>query len=64
MSTNLLRPRQCVQRLRDEGLPVSEYTLRAWLRSGALPAARAGRDYLIFYPNLVEFLRTGGQSVG
>lgn len=64
MGSDLLRPRQCVQRLRDEGLPVSEYTLRAWLRSGALPAARAGRDYLIFYPKLVEFLRTGGQSVG
>lgn len=64
MGSDLLRPRQCVQRLREDGLPVSEYALRAWLRSGALPAARAGRDYLIFYPNLVEFLRTGGQSVG
>lgn len=55
--------REAVQRAKADGLPVSEYTLRMWVRSGAIPARKVGQKALIFYPNLVAYLRCDG-SVG
>ena len=49
--------REAVQRARADGLPVSEYTLRQWVRTGAIPARKAGQKALLFYPNLVRFLQ-------
>lgn len=49
--------REAVQRAKADGLPVSEYTLRMWVRSGAIPARKVGQKALIFYPNLVAYLR-------
>lgn len=45
-----------IERARTEGLPVTEYSLRAWVKSGALPVRRIGRKSLIFWPNLLSFL--------
>lgn len=49
--------REAVQRAKADGLPVSEYTLRQWVRTGAIPARKAGTKMLLFYPNLVSYLR-------
>lgn len=49
--------RECVQRAKADGLPVSEYTVRAWVRTGAIPARKIGAKTLIYYPNLVRFLQ-------
>lgn len=49
--------REAVQRAKNDGLPVSEYTLRHWVRTGAVPARKAGTKLLLFYPNLVSYLR-------
>ena len=49
--------REAVQRAKDDGLPVSEYTLRRWLKSGAIPTRKIGQKVLLFYPNLVKFLQ-------
>lgn len=57
---DLLTPRQTVTRLKAEGLPVSEYALRAWIRTGQIPAAKIGKNALLFYPNVVKFLVSGG----
>lgn len=54
--------RQAVQRAKADQLPVSEYTLRTWVRSGAIPARKVGQKALIFYPNLVAYLRCDGSS--
>lgn len=54
---NVLTIREAVQRAKNEGLPVSEYTLRAWVRSGAVPTRKVGQKALLFYPNLVRFLQ-------
>lgn len=54
---NVLTIRESVQRAKDDGLPISEYTLRHWIRTGAVPARKVGQKYLIFYPNLVRFLQ-------
>lgn len=54
---NVLTVREAVKRARSEGLPISEYTLRQWVRSGAIPTRRVGQKALLYYPNLVKFLR-------
>ena len=54
---NVVTIRECVQRAKAEGLPVTEYTLRHWLRTGAIPARKVGSKALIYYPNLVRFLQ-------
>lgn len=56
--------RQAVARAKAEGLPVSEYTLRAWIKSGVVPVRHAGSKMLLFYPNLVRYLQceNGGDN--
>ena len=53
---NVVTIREAVQRAKADGLPVSEYTLRQWVRSGAVPTRKAGNKVLLFYPNLVQYL--------
>lgn len=45
-----------IERARAEGLPITEYSLRAWIKSGALPVRHIGRKALIYWPNLRSFL--------
>lgn len=54
---NVLTIREAVQRAKADGLPVSEYTLRHWVRIGAVPTRKVGQKALLFYPNLVRFLQ-------
>ena len=54
---NVLTIREAVKRAKSEGLPVSEYTLRGWIRSGAIPVRRVGQKVLLFYPNLIKYLQ-------
>lgn len=54
---NVVTIREAVQRAKAEGLPVSEYSLRAWVRTGAIPVRTVGNKALLFYPNLVRFLQ-------
>ena len=49
--------REAVARAKEEGLPVSEYTLRSWIKSGLVPISRAGCTQLVYYPNLVRYLQ-------
>lgn len=53
---DVLSIRETVFRAKQEGLPISEYSLRRWVRTGAIPSRKAGRTVLIFYPNLVRFI--------
>lgn len=49
--------REAVARAKEDGLPVSEYALRGWIKSGDLPSRKAGNKTLLFYPNLVKYLQ-------
>ena len=49
--------REAVARAKSDGLPVTEYMLRNWIRTGALPVRQAGNRKLLYYPNLISFLR-------
>lgn len=52
----LLTIQETVARSRKAGLPVSEYTLRRLLRTGAIPHRQVGGKYLIFWPNVERYL--------
>lgn len=54
---NVVTVREAVKRAKQDGFPVSEYTLRLWIRTGVVPVRKAGTKILIFYPNLVRFLQ-------
>lgn len=54
---NVVTVREAVQRAKADGCPVSEYTLRGWIKSGSIPARKAGRKILLFYPNLVRYIQ-------
>lgn len=54
---NLLTIRESVQRAKADGLPLTEYTLRQWVRTGAIPTRKVGQKALLFYPNLVRYLQ-------
>ena len=49
--------REAVQRSKADGMPVSEYTLRHWVKSGAIPVRKVGQKVLLYYPNLVKYLQ-------
>ena len=51
--------RQTYQRLQEEGMNVSENSLRTWVRNGTLPAAYCGRKAYIYYPNVIKLLTEG-----
>lgn len=54
---DMLTIRQAVERAKQEGIPISEYTLRRWVKSGAVPVRVAGSKQLLYYPNLVRYLQ-------
>ena len=54
---NVVTVREAVRRAKADGLPVTEYTLRRWIKTGAIPVRSVGAKALLFYPNLVRFLR-------
>ena len=54
---NVLTIREAVQRAKTEGMPVSEYALRSWIKTGAVPVRKIGQKVLLFYLNLVKYLQ-------
>ena len=59
---NVLTIREAVQRSKADGMPVSEYTLRLWIKNGAIPVRRIGQKALLYYPNLVRYLQCEGSE--
>ena len=55
--TSVVTIREAVQRAKSDGIPVSEYTLRLWVKSGAIPVRKVGQKVLLYYPNLVRYLQ-------
>ena len=56
----MLNIRESIKQCETDGLTVSEYSLRLWIKQGKVPYVTAGRSkVLIYYPNLVHFLQCG-----
>lgn len=47
---------ETVIRAKQEGFPVSEYTIRRAVRSGAIPCRIVGKTYLIAWKNVLRWL--------
>ena len=64
MNLDILNMKEAVQRAAENGIHLSEYTLRRAIRSGQLPCRIVGRTYLISWDNLVRWLNCvdGGDS--
>ncbi|MDO5401045.1 MAG: hypothetical protein Q4F17_08705 [Eubacteriales bacterium] len=54
--TDILKIRDAVARARENGMDLSEYTLRRAIRSGQLPCRIVGRTYLVSWQNLVNWV--------
>lgn len=53
---NVVTVREAVKRAKQDGFPISEYTLRQWIKTGAIPVRKAGAKILIFYPKRSSLL--------
>lgn len=49
--------REAVQRAKAEGIPISEYSLRQLVITGAVPVRKVGKKSLLYFPNLARYLR-------
>ena len=56
---DVLTIRAAVARAKEDGLPVSEYTLRSWIKAGRVPVVYAGTRALVYYPNILQYIKTG-----
>ncbi len=54
---DVITVREAVERSKADGIPVSEYTLRRWIKQGNIPHRKAGNKILVYYPNLVKYLQ-------
>lgn len=51
---------ETVKRAKSEGLCISDYALRNWVKTGVIPSVPVGdKKRLIYFPNLVRFLTSG-----
>lgn len=58
---DMLRPRAVIDRLNREGIGgLTEYTLYRLLKTGAIPARKPGRCYLVSYAAVLDYLRCAG----
>ena len=57
--------RQAVSRLKSDGLPLTEYSLRMLVKRGAVPVRFIGQKALLYYPNIISYLRCedGGDNI-
>ncbi len=63
MTYNTGTIRQTHQRLLEEGMNISENTLRVWVRQKVLPAAFCGKKAYIYYPNVLELIKSGTSTI-
>lgn len=52
----ILSIRQCVQRLREEGFPIAEHTIRRWISENQIPVCRTGNKVLVYYKLLYNYI--------
>ena len=56
MSLEIMNMKEVVQRANENGINISEYTVRRAIRTGQLPCRKVGRTYLIAWNNVIHWL--------
>lgn len=56
---DMLSIAKTVERCMKEGIPLSEKALRRFVKDGSLPATHTGKKALIYFPNVLEFVKRG-----
>lgn len=59
---SILTIKETVERSVARGMPITEYTLRRAIRSGAIPCRVVGKRYLIAWDNVVRWLMCADSS--
>ena len=59
---NIVTIRQAVTRLKADGLPLSEYSLRMLVKRGAIPVRYVGQKALLYYPNILRYIECADGS--
>lgn len=54
---NVLTIQQLVERAKKAGYPVSGYTIRRAVKTGALPCRKVGKKYLVCWDRFIEWVR-------
>lgn len=60
-TAEIMNIQQTVQRAREEGIPLSSYTLRRAIQSKELPCRVVGRTYLILWSNVLKWIKCEGE---
>lgn len=47
------------ERCRIEGIPLSQKTIRRFVKDGTLPAIQTGKKALLYFPNVRKFVADG-----
>jgi hypothetical protein len=56
---DLLSIHGAAERCKLEGIPLSEKALRRFVKDGSLPATHTGKKALIYFPNVMKFVKRG-----
>jgi hypothetical protein len=58
---DMLSIAKTAERCKEEGIPLSEKALRRFVKEGSLPATHTGKKALIYFPNVLEFVKCGNK---
>ena len=56
---DILSIHQTAERCKAEGIPLPEKAIRRFVRDGSLPAIHTGTKALIYFPNVIDFIKQG-----
>ena len=56
---DVLSIHQTAERCKAEGIPLPEKAIRRFVKDGSLPAIQTGAKALIYFPNVIHFIKQG-----
>ena len=54
--------REAVERAVADGIPLSTYALRRFVKTGEIPCRKVGTKVLIYYPHIVQYFTQASES--
>lgn len=57
--SDMLTIAKTAERCKADGIPLSEKSLRRFVKDASLPSTHTGKKALIYFPNVLEFVKRG-----